>query len=71
MPIDPTPRPTLPRATQLSLPLDLPDAIHFPQPLAEVVVRPRAVWRRLTPDLRTQVRHTLLRICQEVLDDPT
>lgn len=66
----PTPTPTPPRPTQLSLPLDVPDAIRSPQPLAEVVVRPRAVWRRLTPDLRAQVRQTLVRICQGVLDDP-
>ncbi len=69
--MNPTPTPTPPRPMQLSLPLAVPDAIRSPQPLAKVVVRPRTVWRRLTPDMRAQVRHTLIRICQEVLDDPT
>jgi hypothetical protein len=58
----------LPR--QLRLPLDLPDAVTpSPPPLAEVVVQPRQLWRRLSPDLQRQVRQTLIQICQEVLDD--
>lgn len=64
--MDPHPLPT-----QLPLPFARSDAdvIPSPPPLAEVVIRPRTLWRRLTPPLRTQVRQTLVRIYQEVLDD--
>lgn len=66
--MDPTPNPPL---RQLSLPLDVPDdAISSPPPLAEVVIRPRLVWHRLTPDLQARMRQALVRICREVLDDP-
>jgi hypothetical protein len=67
--MDPLPHP--PHPTQLPLPLARPDAaIPSPPPLAEVVIRPRTLWRRLTPDLRAQARRTLVQICQGVLDDP-
>ena len=58
----------LPRPTQLPLPLAVPAATPSPPPLAEVVIRPPILWRRLTPELRAQVRRTLVQICQEVLD---
>jgi hypothetical protein len=59
-----------PHLTQLPLPLDPPDAvIPSPPPLAEVVIRPRTVWRRLPPERQARARQTLVRICQEVLDD--
>lgn len=59
-----------PHGTQLPLPFDPPDAvIPSPPPLAEVVIRPRTLWRRLSPDHQAQVRQTFVRICQEVLDD--
>lgn len=62
--------PPPPQPTQLPLPLDPPDAaIPFPPPLVEIVIRPPSLWRRLPPDRRHQVRQTLIRICQEVLDD--
>lgn len=59
------------RPIQLPLPLAAPAAIPSPPPLAEVVLRPRTLWRRLSPAQQAQVRQTLTRICQEVLDDPT
>lgn len=66
--MDPLARP--PQLIQLPLPLDPPDAVTpSPPPLAEVVIRPRTLWRRLTPDRRAQARQALVRICQEVLDD--
>lgn len=61
------PHPQLP--TQLPLPLDVPAAIRSPQPLADVVIRPRTLWRRLPLDLQGRIRQTLIQICQEVLDD--
>jgi hypothetical protein len=65
--MDPLPHPP---PTQLPLPFDPPDAvIRFPQPLVEVVIRPRMLWRRLSLAQRTQVRRTLVQICQEVRDD--
>ena len=60
-----------PAPTQLPLPFDPPDAgTPFPPPLVEVVIRPPTLWRRLPPERHQQVRETLIRICQEVLDDP-
>jgi hypothetical protein len=59
-----------PHLTQLTLPLDPPAAVTLsPPPLAEVVIRPPTLWRRLPPDRQAQVRQTFVRICQEVLDD--
>jgi len=59
-----------PRLTQLPLPLDPPDVVTLsPPPLAEVVIRPRTLWRRLPPDRQARARQTFVRICQEVLDD--
>jgi hypothetical protein len=50
--MDPLPHP--PQPTQLPLPFDPPDAvIRFPQPLVEVVIRPRMLWRRLSLAQRT------------------
>jgi len=63
--------PSSPQPTQLLLPLELHDGgIRFPPPLAEVVIPPATVWRRLPRDLRQQVQQTLVQIWQEVLDDP-
>ena len=62
--------PPSPQPTQLPLPLEPPDGgIRFPPPLAEVVILPATVWRRLPRDLRQQVQQTLIQIWQEVLDD--
>lgn len=59
-----------PHLTQLPLPLDSPAVVTpSPPPLAEVVIRPQTLWRRLPPDDQARVRQTFLRICQEVLDD--
>jgi hypothetical protein len=59
---------------QLLLPLDLPEQ---PRPCLlppdTIEVAPPQVWTTLEPLQQTQVRHTLLRIIQEVLrhaDDP-
>ena len=61
-----------PTPQQLRLPFTVPDAVTpSPPPLAEVVLRPRTLWRRLPPHLRDQARQTLVRICQEVLDADT
>ena len=58
-----------PVPTQLALPIPRPaDATPSPPPLAEVVVRPRTLWRRLSPAQQHQVRQTLVRIWQEALD---
>jgi hypothetical protein len=58
-----------PIPTQLALPFSPPDAVtRFLPPLAEVVVRPRHLWRRLSPAQQDQLRQTLVRIWQEVLD---
>ncbi len=59
----------VPPPIQLALPFAVPAATPSPPPLAEVVIRPRTLWRRLTPRQQAQVRQTLTRICQEVLDD--
>jgi hypothetical protein len=69
--MDLPPPPPPPRQLPLPLPFAPPVATPSPPPLAEVVIRPPTLWRRLTPDLRAQARRTLVRICQEVLDaDP-
>ena len=58
-----------PTSTQLILPFDLPDAvIPSPLPLVDVTTRPRVLWRRLSPAQQRQVRQTLVRIWQEVLN---
>jgi hypothetical protein len=63
--------PPSPPLRQLPLPFAPPAATPSPPPLAEVVIRPPTLWRRLTPELRAQARRTLVQICQEVLDaDP-
>ena len=63
--------PPSPQPTQLPLPLEPPDGgSRFPPPLAEVVIPPATVWRRLPRNLRQQVQQTFVRIWQEVLDDP-
>lgn len=69
-PLPPPPPPL--RQLPLPLPFAPPAAVTpSPPPLAEVVIRPPTLWRRLTPELRAQARRTLVRICQEVLDaDP-
>jgi hypothetical protein len=61
--MDPTPSP--PR--QLALPFAPPAATPSPPPLADVTIRPRALWRRLSPAQQHRVRRALVRICQEVL----
>jgi hypothetical protein len=53
--------------TQLPLPLDLPTAL--PPPLLEVRTRPEQVWGSLSPELRTRIQQTWLRVLQEVVDD--
>ncbi len=57
-----------PPPRQLPLPLaPLDAATHFLPPLADVTIRPRTLWRRLSPAQQHRVRQTMVQICQEVL----
>lgn len=65
MPLDASAPPPM----QLPLPLDLPTALPQPPPLLEFRTRPEQVWRSLSPELRTGIRQTWLRVLREVVDD--
>lgn len=54
---------------QLPLPLFPPGPAPPLLPLTFVAVPSPRVWNGLTPLLRIQVRQTVLRVMQEVLDD--
>jgi hypothetical protein len=63
--------PITPRPQQLSLPWleqELVPCCVQPEPPP---LPPEAIWTSLSPTTRAQVRHTLLRIIQEVLHDDT
>ena len=60
--------PTLPPPRQLVLPLEATD------PAPRLVLRgprvlPQRVWRGVPAGLQTQVRHAVLRVCQEMARD--
>lgn len=60
-------RPALP-PTQLPLPLDVANP-SLPPVLRGPRLLPQRLWRGLPGGQRTQVRSTILRVCQEVVRD--
>jgi hypothetical protein len=58
-----------PPLMQLPLPVALPTALPQPPPSLEFRTRPEQVWGSLSPELRTRIRQTWLKVLREVVDD--